>query len=118
MKNRKIFNIGLIGCGIIGLRRLENLPKNFRLIGCADPIIPLKKIFKKNRKLILTPNWKKLLNLKNLDAVIIATTHQLHTQIISECVKKNLHVFVEKPGGISAIETEKIIQKLRKNTIF
>ena len=27
MKNRKIFNIGLIGCGIIGLRRLENLPK-------------------------------------------------------------------------------------------
>ena len=118
MKNRKIFNIGLIGCGIIGLRRLENLPKNFRLIGCADPVIPLKKIFKKNRKLILTSNWKKLLNTKNLDAVIIATTHQLHTQIISECVKKNLHVFVEKPGGISAIKTEKIIQNLRKKKVY
>ena len=110
MKNRKIFNIGLIGCGIVGLRRLENLPKNFRLIGCADPIISVKRIFKKNRKLILTSNWKKLLNLNNLDAVIIATTHQLHTQIISECVKKKLHVFVEKPGGISAIKTKKIIQ--------
>ena len=118
MKNRKIINIGLIGCGIIGLRRLANLPKNFRLIGCADPIIPLKKIFKKNKKLILTSNWKKLLNLKNLDAVIIATTHQLHTQIISECVKKDLHVFVEKPGGISAIKTEKIIQNLRKKKVY
>ena len=42
MKN-KIFNIGLIGCGIVGLRRLENLPNNFRLIGCADPMVPLKK---------------------------------------------------------------------------
>ena len=25
MKNKKIFNIGLIGCGVVGLRRIENL---------------------------------------------------------------------------------------------
>ena len=73
-----------------------------------------KKILKKNKKLFLTTNWKKLLNLKKLDAVIVATTHQLHTQIITECVKKNLHVFVEKPGGISAIKTKKIISKFKK----
>ena len=47
MKNKKIFNIGLIGCGVVGLRRLENLPNNFKLIGCADPLISIKKIFKK-----------------------------------------------------------------------
>ena len=117
MKNKFFFNIGLIGCGVVGLRRIENLPKNFRLIGCADPMVPLKKIFKKNEKLFLTPNWKKLLNLKKLDAVIVATTHQLHTQIITECVKKNLHVFVEKPGGISAIKTKKIIAKLKKKKL-
>ena len=50
---------------------------------------------------------------KNLDAVIISTTHHLHSQIISECVNKNIHVFVEKPGGISAKETYKIILKLK-----
>ena len=36
--NKKI-NIGLIGCGIVGLRRIENLSKNFKLIGCADPLV-------------------------------------------------------------------------------
>ena len=77
-------------------------------------MVPLKKIFKKDKKLFLTTNWKKLLNLKKLDAVIVATTHQLHTEIITECVKKNLHVFVEKPGGISAIKTKKIISRLKK----
>ena len=56
---------------------------------------------------------EELISLKNLDAVIISTTHHLHSQIISECVNKNIHVFVEKPGGISAKETYKIILKLK-----
>ena len=86
MKNKKVFSIGLIGCGVVGLRRLENLPNNFRLIGCADPLISTKKIFEKNKELVLTSNWKKLLDLRNLHAVIVATTHQLQNQIISECV--------------------------------
>ncbi len=117
MKNKKVFNIGLIGCGIVGLRRLENLPNNFRLIGCADPFISIKKIFKKNKELFLTSNWKKLLDIRNLHAVIVATTHHLQNQIISECVKKKIHVFVEKPGGISANETNKIILNLKRKKI-
>ena len=49
MKNKKVLNIGLIGCGVIGLRRIDNLPNYFRLIGCADPKIHLKKNFKKKK---------------------------------------------------------------------
>tara|TARA_A100001234_G_scaffold217383_1_gene224703 strand:+ start:160 stop:1161 length:1002 start_codon:yes stop_codon:yes gene_type:complete len=113
MKNKKILNIGLIGCGVVGLRRIENLSNNFKLIGCADIKVPKKKFINK-KKLFITSNWKKLINLKNLDAVIIATTHQLHTQIILECIKIGIHVFVEKPGGISAIETNRIISFYKK----
>ena len=117
MIKKKLINIGLIGCGIIGLRRLENLPSNFKLIGCSDPIILIDKIFKNKKDLFLTTNWRKLISLKNLDAIIIATTHHLHSQIISECVNKNIHVFVEKPGGISAKETNKIILKLKNKKL-
>ena len=117
MKNKKILNIGLIGCGVVGLRRIENLSNNFKLIGCADIKVPKKKFINK-KKLFITSNWKKLINLKNLDAVIIATTHQLHTQIILECIKIGIHVFVEKPGGISAIETNRIISFYKKKKII
>ena len=114
MIKKKLINIGLIGCGIIGLRRLENLPSNFKLIGCSDPIILIDKIFKNKKDLFLTTNWRELISLKNLDAVIISTTHHLHSQIISECVNKNIHVFVEKPGGISAKETYKDYFEIKK----
>lgn len=114
MIKKKIINVGLIGCGTVGLKRLNNLPRKFRLIGCADPIISVAKIFKKKNNLFLTRDWKKLIELKNLNAVIVATTHHLQSQIISECVNKNIHIFVEKPGGISARETYKIILKLKK----
>ena len=33
---KKIINIGLIGCGIVGIKRINNLPKKFSLIACSD----------------------------------------------------------------------------------
>lgn len=118
MKKKKI-NIGLIGCGVVGIKRISQLPKNFNLIACADPLIFLKtNIELKNKKIFLTKNWKTLLKLENLDAVIIATTHNLHTDILLECLKYNIHAFVEKPAGISHIKTKKIILKLQsKNNL-
>ena len=111
---KKKINIGVIGCGVVGLKRIINLPKTFRLIACADPYIFSKRNeFLKKKKILLTKNWKKLLNIKNLEAVIISTTHNLHSDILLECIKHNIHVFVEKPAGISKIKTKKIISKLR-----
>ena len=109
---KKKINIGLIGCGVVGLKRLKNLPSSFKLIGCADPLIFSKKINICNKKIFLTQNWKDLLNLENLEAIIISTTHHLHSLILLECIKKNIHVFVEKPAGVSIKETKNIISKL------
>lgn len=113
----KKINIGLIGVGIVGLKRLDNLPKNFNLIGCADPLIFTKKNIHKKKKIFFTKNWKKLINLKNLDSVIVATTHHLHSKILESCIKKNIHTFVEKPAGISDIKTKKLLLKLKKKKI-
>lgn len=110
---RKKINIGLIGCGVVGLKRINNLPKSFNLIGCADPLIFSKKKNISNRNILLTKNWKNLLKLENLEAVIVSTTHYLHSKILQECISKNIHVFVEKPAGVSAKDTKKIISKLK-----
>ena len=80
MKN--VLKIGLIGCGVVGLRRISILPSNFKLIGCSDPFINLKKTDFDNRNLTLTKDWRKLINLKSLQAVIISTTHNLQSTIV------------------------------------
>ena len=110
--NKKL-NIGLIGCGVVGLRRIDNLSENFRLIGCADPLIFTNKINFKSKNILLTKNWRELIKINDLQAVIIATTHHLHSKILRECIKKNLHIFIEKPAGISAVITKKLISKLK-----
>tara|TARA_B110000483_G_C18206486_1_gene547964 strand:- start:5215 stop:6204 length:990 start_codon:yes stop_codon:yes gene_type:complete len=112
---KKIINIGIIGCGVVGLKRLSNLPKNFKIIACADPKITTIKYKFENPKILLTKDWKDLIKLKNLNAIIIATTHQLHTIILREAIKKNLHVFIEKPAGVSADKLKKTINTLKKN---
>ena len=111
---RKKINIGLIGCGIVGVKRVNNLPQVFNLIACADPLVFSNKFFSNKKDCFLTKNWRKLIDLNNLDAVLIATTHYLHSKILDECVNKGIHVFIEKPAGISALNTKKIIVKLKK----
>jgi len=114
---KKIINIGLIGCGIVGIKRINNLPKKFRLIACSDiKKENFKNISKKN--ILFTKNWKELLRFKDLDAVIIATTHHLHSKILCESIRLNIHAFVEKPGGISSSAIKKIILLLRKKNFL
>ena len=116
---KKKINVAVIGCGVIGLRRIQHLPKEFKLIGCADPKIKLiKNKIQNNKKLFLTKNWLEIIKLENLNAVIISTPHYLHSKILNESIKKNIHVFIEKPGGTSDKITRKIISKKNKNKKF
>ena len=110
----KSLNVALIGCGTVGLRRLKYFNKKFILNACADKDInTLNKAFPK-KKIFLTKNWRDLLKLENLDAVFIATYHSIQSEIIKEFLKKNVHVFCEKPGGISIKKTYELI-KLAKS---
>ena len=114
----KTLNAALIGCGVIGQRRAKYFGKKFSLVACADKNInKLNKRFLK-KKIFLTKNWRDILKLKNLNAVFIATYHSSQSEIIKEFMKKNIHIFCEKPGGISHIETAKLLQlKKIKNKI-
>ena len=60
---------------------------------------------------------KKLITLKSLNAVIISTTHNLQSTIIKECLKKNLHIFVEKPAAVNDKESKIILNILKKKKI-
>lgn len=108
----KIFNVGIIGCGLIGKKRSENLGKKGRLIACADVNINRAKLIANKKKEIrVFKKWKDLLKIKELNIIIIATTHNQLSKILLESIKANKHVFIEKPASINLKDLKKIINK-------
>ena len=112
IKKNSIFNIGIIGCGLIGKKRADNLGKRGRLIACADINVKnAQLVSNKDKKIQVFKDWKKLLKIKELDIVIIATVHNQMSRILLEAIKMGKHVFIEKPASISLIMLRSIIEK-------
>ena len=103
-------NIAIIGCGLIGEKRFKNLNKNFNLIACSDKNIKNISFLKKNKKIKKLKSWKKIFQLENLSAVIIATYHSSLSKILLYSVKKKINSFVEKPAGTEPKLIKKILE--------
>jgi predicted dehydrogenase len=111
-KKKIIFNIGIIGCGLIGNKRADNLGKRGRLIACADINIKNAQfISNKDKKIQVFKDWEKLLKIKELDIVIIATVHNQMYRILLEAIKMGKHVFIEKPASINLTQLKSIIKE-------
>ncbi|WP_418626581.1 bi-domain-containing oxidoreductase [Anaerosinus sp.] len=55
-----------------------------------------------------TTNYNKILEDKNIDAVLIATRHNLHAGMVIQALKAGKHVLVEKPLAINETELQEI----------
>lgn len=109
-------NFGLIGCGLIGVKRALSLNNmglklsrafdiNFkaseevaRITGC--------KISAKPAEIFEDPN---------IDAVIVATRHDSLGKFTMQGITNNKHVFVEKPGAMSLLDLDKVIDAADKS---
>jgi predicted dehydrogenase len=112
---KKLFNVGIIGCGLIGKKRADNLGKKAKLIACADISIKnAKLISNNNKKIIIFKNWRELIKIKELNIVIISTPHNQLSRILLESIKKGKHVFIEKPASINLSELKSIIHKNKR----
>ena len=60
MINKKKINVAIIGCGLIGNKRANNLNKKFNIIAvCDNNKSKAHVILKKNRNIKFYSNWKK-----------------------------------------------------------
>ncbi|MBD3181066.1 zinc-binding dehydrogenase [Candidatus Poribacteria bacterium] len=57
----------------------------------------------------VTSDYKEMLNDDELDAIFVATRHNLHPVIAIEAIKKGKYVFVEKPLAISMEQLEEVM---------
>ena len=93
-------NIGIIGTGDRGggLIPFINQIENLNVVACCD-ILPFRLengIKKSPKNTIAYKNYKKLLENKDIDAVLIATPFSTHYQIASDSIDAGKHVYCEK----------------------
>tara|TARA_Y100001936_G_C16014803_1_gene635857 strand:- start:189 stop:1136 length:948 start_codon:yes stop_codon:yes gene_type:complete len=62
-------------------------------------------------------DWKKMLNEETFDGIIIATRIESTIEILSESLKFNIPIFVEKPVGLYSKSLKKIIENAHKKIL-
>jgi len=101
--------MGLLHAGIL------NSINDVKVTAVADTEKLIINFIEKNTTGIKVFNdYKKMLDNSNLDLVYITTPVNSHVLIASECAKRNLHFFIEKPLGRTANECESLC-KIIKN---
>ena len=113
--NKKI-NIGIIG-GNFGYkviyRALKNI-KDFRVMGFS-----VKKISNRfiSEKIKIYKNWKNLISDKKIDAIFISSPPFTHRKIIEFAIKKNKHIFCDKPVSTNIKNITKLCNKLQNKRL-
>jgi len=110
--------LGIIGCGYWG----PNLVRNFNSISDTEVIIcadldesRLSHIKSLYPKIIVTKDYKEILENDEIDAVIIATPIETHYKIAKDFLNANKHVLIEKPITASSKEALDLIKTAEKN---
>ncbi len=111
--SRQTVNVGLIGSGNFVRTTLVPALKaneNICLKGLATATGMNAKInAKKHEFEYCTTDYNEILNDANINLVIIATRHNLHSKLVIETLQKGKDVFVEKPLALSMDELEKVV---------
>lgn len=111
------FGIAIIGCGLIGKKRINTLNDRGVLIACADSNLQKAKEVSSSTNSLYFENWKEVLKLKEVDIVIVSTLHDSLAEISLEAIRANKNVLVEKPAARSSKELRPLIKAIKNKKI-
>lgn len=116
MKKKKI-KFGIIGCGVVGNRRARALPVGSLIYAADKDINCAKAISDAFNGSKFTDRWEDVVFDPEVDAVIIATTHDSLASITSAALESGKHVLVEKPAARNPDELKPVIDLANKNNL-
>jgi predicted dehydrogenase len=103
-------NYAIIGCGLIGKKRLAGLPEDSNLAVACDTNYrraeDLLKLANSGRSMT---DYRQAVTNKDVDAVIVATINSALAEISAAAIRAGKHVIVEKPAGISVKQIDELI---------
>jgi len=109
--------IALIGCGLIGQKRLNLLPPGSVTVACDTQIDRAKKIAAQSPGCLATASVEDAVKSANVDAVMIATVNSALAPIALQAVEHGKHALVEKPAAVSVKEIEKLEAAAQKKGV-
>ncbi|MBR6321630.1 MAG: Gfo/Idh/MocA family oxidoreductase, partial [Lachnospiraceae bacterium] len=99
---------GIIGLGNQGSQYAVNifdrgLIENGRLTAVCDTVPARIRAIREKispDRIAFFDDCNKMLDSGLVDAVLVEVPHYLHPMIVTECLKRNIHVICEKPAGV------------------
>lgn len=105
--------VAIIGCGLIGQKRVRTLGPA-RLRACADVQIgrasQLAQMAGDPAAVAISTDWREAIQRPEVDVVLVATPNNALAEITLAAVQAGKHVLVEKPAARSAAELSAVIE--------
>lgn len=114
MSTAQPLGMGIIGCGLIGQKRANALGTQARLVACADTQLARAQRLAQPAGALATADWRELLALPQVAAVVVCTLHDSLAQITLAAVQAGKHVLVEKPAARTPEELLPVIDAARR----
>ena len=109
-------NYAIIGCGLIGKKRLAAMPAGARLaVACDTNLSRAEELVKLARTGRAVADFKVAVADPQVEAVFVCTLNSTLAPIAMAAVKAGKHVLVEKPAGISVAEIKKLEALAKKH---
>lgn len=115
-----MYRVGIIGCGSIShihVKALENIA-NVEIVAFADSRQERAEICVKEygkQKASVYESWEKMVDIVKPDVVHICTPHHCHVPIAMACLKKGIHVFMEKPPATTREQFEQLQNTIQES---
>ena len=100
--------VALIGCGLVGQKRLNLLPSGSVTIACDLQLDRAKKLAAQSPGCLATDSVEETVRSANVDVVMIATVNAALAPLAMQAVQQGKHVLVEKPAAISVSELDQL----------
>ena len=99
---------GFIGFGRMGITHFSILNSNpaVDIQGVCDQSSTMMNIVQKYTKIKTFSNYREMIDTLHPDFVVISTPTDSHSEIIRYALERNVHVFCEKPFGLSSAESK------------
>jgi predicted dehydrogenase len=111
-------NYAIIGCGLIGKKRLAALPAGSRLvIACDTDLSRAQSLVDLAKSGRAVRDFKEAVSDSAVNAVIVATINSTLAEISEAAIRAGKHVIVEKPAGISVRDIDSLIAAEAKHGV-